>query len=247
MKGAAERHRAWIEDAEEWAETPREKAILESRKRTLAALDPRYRVEKLLSASFGSKRSRQNQLVARLKRRRNYAAPVRGGTGAHGYRSVFKHADHDQKTHGSWSRGTSSEQITTATRVAGGATVDVATGETPKSGFMVADPLFSKQIPKGQFTRDVMKQYLRDNYHVLRRKGNYLGTWLDPETGITWLDVASRIDGENYALEFERAVRLGKDRGELAIFDLRTFTTINLNDADSIRAHRLSLKEQSSG
>src|SRR5690606_39270751 len=33
-----------------------------------------------LSASFGSKRRRQNELVSRLKGRRKYAPPVKGGT-----------------------------------------------------------------------------------------------------------------------------------------------------------------------
>lgn len=35
--------------------------------------------KKLLSPSFGSKRRRRNQLVARLKAKRKYQPPVRGG------------------------------------------------------------------------------------------------------------------------------------------------------------------------
>lgn len=38
-------------------------------------------LHKRLSTAFGSKGKRQNQLVARLKRKRGYQAPVRGGTG----------------------------------------------------------------------------------------------------------------------------------------------------------------------
>lgn len=34
-----------------------------------------------LSPAYGNRRRRQNQLVSRLKRRRNYPSPVRGGTG----------------------------------------------------------------------------------------------------------------------------------------------------------------------
>jgi hypothetical protein len=36
-------------------------------------------VTKRLSARFGSKRARRNQLVSRLKRSRQYKPPVRGG------------------------------------------------------------------------------------------------------------------------------------------------------------------------
>jgi hypothetical protein len=62
-------------------------------------------IEKRLSRSFGNKRKRQNQLVARLKRKRGYKAPVRGGTGkqARTRRRIFtKHLPgrHDQKLHG---------------------------------------------------------------------------------------------------------------------------------------------------
>ena len=69
-------------------------------------------VTKGLSQAFGSKRKRQNQLVARLKRRRGYKAPVRGGTGAQSRtrRSKFNKADlakhypggkdHEQANHG---------------------------------------------------------------------------------------------------------------------------------------------------
>jgi len=69
-------------------------------------------IAKGMSQAFGSKRKRQNQLVARLKRRRGYKAPVRGGTGAQARtrRSKFNKADlakhypggqdHDQSNHG---------------------------------------------------------------------------------------------------------------------------------------------------
>lgn len=240
------RLRAWIDDAETWAKSPREREVLAMRKGILAVMElDESKVEKLLTG-MSSKRNSRATLIARLKRVRGYAKPVRGGTGkqTRTYRSVFKHAVHDQTTHGSWARGTSSEQLSSKTRIAGGTTVNPATGESPTSGFMVADPVFSKQVPKGQFSRETMKTYLRDNYHALRRANSYLGTWLDPDTGITWLDVAARYDGDDYAAEYEKAVRMGLDRGELAIFDLRTGTTIDLNDAESIRRHRLSLKEQ---
>lgn len=39
----------------------------------------KYGIEKRLSHRFGSKRHRRNQLVARLKGRRKYKPPVRGG------------------------------------------------------------------------------------------------------------------------------------------------------------------------
>lgn len=65
-------------------------------------------IEKRLSSAFGNKQKRQNQLVARLKRRQNYKAPRRGGRGkqARTRRKKFsKHLagtefDHDQSTHG---------------------------------------------------------------------------------------------------------------------------------------------------
>jgi len=51
-------------------------------------------ITKGLSRAFGSKRQRQAQLVARLKRKRNYAAPVRGGTGKQGRTRRQKFAKH---------------------------------------------------------------------------------------------------------------------------------------------------------
>jgi hypothetical protein len=42
---------------------------------------PPPEIAKGLSPAFGSRTSRRAQLVARLKRRQRYPAPVRGGTG----------------------------------------------------------------------------------------------------------------------------------------------------------------------
>lgn len=47
----------------------------------LASRRKRKALAKSLSSAFGSRSKRKAQLISRLKRRRKYPAPVKGGTG----------------------------------------------------------------------------------------------------------------------------------------------------------------------
>jgi len=69
-----------LPETEDWIKPPKERAQGFARRRAYAERDSRQ-IRKRLSRSFGNKKSRQNQLVARLKRKRGYKSPVRGGTG----------------------------------------------------------------------------------------------------------------------------------------------------------------------
>lgn len=66
----------------EWEEEGMDEDMEIIERAALFALSLKGGVAKSLSPSFGSRSRRRNQLVARLKRARNYPAPVRGGTGA---------------------------------------------------------------------------------------------------------------------------------------------------------------------
>jgi len=90
-----------IPETEDWLKPPMMRAKSAVRKEVYQS----QAVKKRLSRAFGNKAARRNQLVARLKRKRGYKAPVRGGTGkqARTKRRIFtKHVDHDQDTHGNW-------------------------------------------------------------------------------------------------------------------------------------------------
>ena len=67
-----------------------------------------------------------------------------------------------------------------------------------------------------ELTKEVVIKYIEDNYDsFLKHEGNFLGTWYND--GLWYLDVSEVLVGKN---KKEEALRLGKERGQKAIYDL---------------------------
>ena len=96
----------------------------------------------------------------------------------------------------------------------GGFTVDVITGHTPRTGYMVSIfPDRSKVISDPIETLDLIV-YVGQHHEILDEPGSYFGGWHDPHTGKIWLDISVRVSTR------ERAERLCQTYHQLAYFDL---------------------------
>ena len=99
------------------------------------------------------------------------------------------------------------------TKDQGGFSVNMATGEVPKEGFMVgAFP--GKESVMDRLTKANLGKFTKTNRKVLENEDNFLGTWVDPNTGKTYIDVSKRFE------DLRPAVKLGEKKNQLAIFDL---------------------------
>jgi hypothetical protein len=134
---------------------------------------------------------------------------------------VEKHGTHDQKTHGNWATGVSSDVASTIqqfTREWGGLSISMVDGSMPTTGYMVAKPSsFSKVVDEADFFDPVkgpkiLSQYMREQRADLATGKNYLGTWLNG--GKIFLDVSENIS------DVGKATRLGRERDQIAIWDV---------------------------
>ena len=134
---------------------------------------------------------------------------------------VEKHGTHDQKTHGNWATGVSSDVASTIqqfTREWGGLSISMVDGSMPTTGYMVAKPSsFGKVVDEADFFDPVkgpkiLSQYMREQRADLATGKNYLGTWLNG--GKIFLDVSENIS------DVGKATRLGRERDKIAIWDV---------------------------
>ena len=78
----------------------------------------------------------------------------------------------------------------------------------------------SEQI-KGKLTIEQLRDFVNKHWDLLNESDEYsIGTWLDPKTGITWLDIVSVTDLDN-------AMTLGIKHNQISIFDLENLEEIS--------------------
>lgn len=105
----------------------------------------------------------------------------------------------------------------------GGFTLDVRYGSLRRgSGYVVANPEGNVVVKVPRFTFEAMLEALESNREALNAPNRFLGGWRDNETGIVYLETSEIVES------LEEAIRLGKARGEIAIFNLGTMTEIRL-------------------
>lgn len=97
-------------------------------------------------------------------------------------------------------------------RANGGATVACGPYSVPTSGYVVGDPAYGESWP-GIPTRAEVLRWTLARADVV--SGRYVGSWVDADTGRTYLDVADIVADRADALA------LAVQRGELAIWDLQ--------------------------
>jgi hypothetical protein len=107
-------------------------------------------------------------------------------------------------------------QVVAATQSAGGVTIDPVLGTTPVTGYAVGiRPMLTRSIPVTALTMDAVLHFVTANNRELSRHGWYLGSWLDLYN-LVHLDIVSVCTTATEAL------RLGRDAGQQAIYDLST-------------------------
>ena len=101
----------------------------------------------------------------------------------------------------------------------GGLTIKPFTGEKPSGGYMVALEGFELQVPVSEFFTGVVADYI--GQHAQKLMSNpalCLGTWVNE--GTVYLDLSENVKDK------EKALELGKERHQLAIFNLETFEEV---------------------
>ncbi len=90
-----------------------------------------------------------------------------------------------------------------------------------KAGFAVS--IFKDReikLPIADLSTQIIKNYCLENSDLFADKDNFLGAWV--EAGLVYLDI-SKLETSK-----QRALKLAKDNGQLAIFDLTNLETINV-------------------
>lgn len=109
-----------------------------------------------------------------------------------------------------------------------GLTVSPVSGEFLKKGYVVALEGHSQVIPASEFfsTSDqsngkaVMKDYLAKKALLFLQPHIFFGIWHDTSSDLVFLDLSEVFN------DLEEAIQAGKERNQIAIFDLSTGTTI---------------------
>lgn len=92
---------------------------------------------------------------------------------------------------------------------------------TPKKGYMVAcNHIQPKLIPRKGLTKFQFKKILK-KLTQNENKNLCAGFWLNPEDKMWYIEQSERITNKKDAL------RIGKNRKQIAIFNLSNFETIN--------------------
>lgn len=142
---------------------------------------------------------------------------------------VAKHGVHDQKSHGNWARNL---RIFRHIMKNEGATFDIRTREFKKDGFAVADPAQAYQAEEkhaaGVFAeegRKLIGEFIKNWEDELTEPNKYVGAWLDD--GNYYLDVATVV------MDRDKAVEMGKETNQIAIWDLGANAEVRLRKAGS--------------
>lgn len=143
--------------------------------------------------------------------------------------SLKKHASHDQKSHGNWARN---RRIYNYIIENEGITFDLRGREHKTTGYAVADPeqafVAEEKFSADEFVEGdglgIIRDYTRRWKDELDQPGKFLGAWMDDD-GFFYLDVATVVDSR------EKAVAMGKETNQLAIYDLDAGESIYIDKA----------------
>jgi len=98
-------------------------------------------------------------------------------------------------------------------------------GTTPQSGYMVSVPGRTKIVNESDLSgpngHAIISQYAAEHSDALKQPGAHIGGWTDKASGKTYLDISQRIGNRN------AAVRTGKKRNQIAIWDVKKGREIN--------------------
>lgn len=103
----------------------------------------------------------------------------------------------------------------------GGLTIKPFTGEKPSGGYMVALQGYELQVPMSEFFTGIVADYIGQHAQKLMDNPSLcLGTWVNE--GTVYLDLSENIQSR------EKALELGKERNQLAIFSLADMEEVTI-------------------
>lgn len=143
---------------------------------------------------------------------------------------VEKHGTHDQADHGNWARGGVSTKLTQSVldrvKANGGLSVNMKDGSEPSKGYMVASPVKKAPIVDADDFYDPVKgrkilgDFVKANKKDLGTGKKFLGLWHNKEDNKVYLDVSENVQDR------DTAVRLGRQRNQISIWDVVNFEEI---------------------
>lgn len=111
----------------------------------------------------------------------------------------------------------------------GGVTFNPGEAGFPTEGFAVAYPGFELKLRPEEVTEDRVRQYIKEHQKALEANPQFhLGGWKNNEDGLFYFDIVQVIPDR------EEAERIGRRRGELAIFDLGALEEIDLRAPEDV-------------
>lgn len=120
--------------------------------------------------------------------------------------------------HGARMSAKRARDVIAATREAGGTSVQVGTGNTPTSGYMVSEKDGGHVMDAEQFYgpqgAGILQSYVSAHGDSLGAPDAYLGTWHDQASGKVFLDVSHNVADRG------AAINLGKANDQIAIWDV---------------------------
>lgn len=156
-------------------------------------------------------------------------------------KTVAKHGEHDQKTHGNWSTGgtlytgiidrLSRKDIT-------GFSLDISSRSEPTSGYMCSNSGAEQTVAYDDFfssrdnSRKVLLDYMEKNADALSERGAYFGIWVVKDQGTVYLDVSRRYDSRG------EAVRAGFDNEQQSVYDIEKDDYIYMKDEEDDRTRK---------
>jgi hypothetical protein len=147
---------------------------------------------------------------------------------SHLYQRVSKHGSHDQSTHGNWARNRRIYEYIAENE---GITFDLQGREHKTTGYAVADPaqayVAEEKFSAVEFLEgdgvEIIRDYTRKWKDELNQPGKFLGAWKDGN--FFYLDVATVVESR------EKAMKMGKETNQLAIYDLDAEKSIYIDKA----------------
>lgn len=112
-------------------------------------------------------------------------------------------------------------RIVNQTKTGGGYSVNLPSGAIPTDGLMVGkysntDPRNTVLPAPATMGRNDVRAHVGKNVNALTADDAFLGTWYDPASGNTYLDVSKRFKPD----QLRQASKYGERSGQLALYDV---------------------------
>ena len=103
----------------------------------------------------------------------------------------------------------------------GGLTIKPFQNEKPETGYMVALEGYELQVPVSEFFTGIVADYIGEHAQkLMANPALCLGTWVNE--GTVYLDLSENVASR------EKALELGRERGQLAIFNLANMEEVTI-------------------